>query len=288
MIIAERARAKINLTLRVLGRRADGYHTLESLIVFADVGDEVRLHAGAPVTVRMRGQFAEAISGDNLIDTTLARLAAADAALTLGSVEVEKLLPIAAGIGGGSADAAAVLRAVRRANPTGKVAWDELAARLGADVTVCLANRSSFVWGAGERIAPVANLPILHAVLVCPMGAAPIGKTRAVFSQLSLPPAAPTVDPAPLPKFTDTAQLLEYMRSVGNDLSAPALAVMPVCAEVEAALNAVPDCLYVALSGAGPTSFGIFNDAASAQAAAATLRTLKPEWWVAPVVLGER
>lgn len=287
MTITERARAKINLTLRVLGRRADGYHTLESLIVFADVGDDVRFHSAAPTAVRMHGRFSEAIAGDNLIDTTLSRLAIADPGLTLGSVEVEKLLPIAAGIGGGSADAAAVLRAVRCVNPASAAPWDDIAARLGADVTVCLANRSSFVWGVGERIAPVSGLPLLHAVLVCPMGAAPMGKTRAVFSQLSLPPSGPTVDPAPLPPFADVTELLEYMRSVGNDLNAPALAVMPACAEVEAALTAVTGCLYVALSGAGPTSFGIFADADSARAAASSLQAQHPEWWVAPVVLGE-
>lgn len=287
MIISERARAKINLTLRVLGRRADRYHALESLIVFADIGDDMRFHPGGAPAVQMHGRFAEAIAGDNLIDTALARLADADPGLVLGHFEVEKLLPIAAGIGGGSADAAAVLRAVRRANPMNAVAWDELAAQLGADVTVCLANRSSFVWGAGERIRPAQGLPPLHAVLVCPMGAAPMGKTRAVFGQLSLPEAGVAVDPAPLPPFAGADDLIAYMRAVGNDLSAPALAVMPVCAEAEAALKAAPDCLYVALSGAGPTSFGLFADAGRAQAAAAWLQARHPQWWVTAATLGD-
>ncbi|HWK39807.1 MAG TPA: 4-(cytidine 5'-diphospho)-2-C-methyl-D-erythritol kinase, partial [Hyphomicrobium sp.] len=196
-------------------------------------------------------------------------------------------LPIAAGIGGGSADAAAVLRAVHRANPAGKVNWEEVAAGLGADVTVCLADRTSYVWGAGEKIRPVPGLPPLDAVLVCPFGAAPIGKTRAVFSQLSLPPAGPVKVPAPLPPFPDRGALLAYMRKTGNDLSAPALAVMPVCAQADAALRSFDQCLYVGLSGAGPTSFGIFADGQHAAAAAEALRVRHPEWWVAATTLGD-
>lgn len=287
LTITEHARAKINLTLRVLGRRADGYHTLESLIVFADVGDAVRFSPGDTPSVEMSGIYAGAIAGSNLIDTALERLTAADPALMLGRIEVEKQLPIAAGIGGGSADAAAVLRAVHRANPAGKVNWEEVAAGLGADVTVCLADRTSHVWGAGEKIRPVAGLPPLDAVLVCPFGAAPIGKTRAVFSQLSLPPAEPVKVPAPLPPFPDRDALLAYMRKTGNDLSVPALAVMPVCAKADAALRSFDGCLYVGLSGAGPTSFGIFADGQHAAAAAEALRAHHPEWWVAATTLGD-
>jgi len=287
LTITEHARAKINLTLRVLGRRADGYHTLESLIVFADVGDAVRFSPGDTPSVEMSGIYAGAIAGSNLIDTALERLTAADPALMLGRIEVDKQLPIAAGIGGGSADAAAVLRAVHRTNPAGKVNWEEVAAGLGADVTVCLADRTSYVWGAGEKIRPVAGLPPLDAVLVCPFGAAPIGKTRAVFSQLSLPPAEPVKEPAPLPPFPDRGALLAYMRKTGNDLSAPALAVMPVCAKADAALRSFDACLYVGLSGAGPTSFGIFADGQHAAAAAEALRARHPEWWVAATTLGD-
>ena len=129
--IAERARAKINLTLRVLGRRADGYHLLESLIVFAGVGDEVVFEPGGAPAVTMTGPYATAIVGDNLVETALEALAAADPDLTLGGVSIDKRLPIAAGIGGGSSDAAAVLRVVRRINPTCGVEWNALAAAAG-------------------------------------------------------------------------------------------------------------------------------------------------------------
>lgn len=282
--ITEHARAKINLTLRVLGRRADGYHALESLIVFADVGDEVRFAPGMERGVHMSGPYA-AIIGSNLVDVALERLAAADPKLTLGRVEVQKQLPIAAGLGGGSADAAAVLRAVRRSNPESTVDWGAVAAVLGADVSVCLADRSALVWGTGEHVEPIPALPRLAAVLVCPPGA-PVSKTREVFARLSAPPAGPTHPPAPPPDFPDAAALVAYMRRVGNDLREAAHAVMPASAAAEAALAAHPDCLYVGLSGAGPTSYGIFAEAAQAGAAAAKLRARHPDWWIVATVIG--
>lgn len=284
--IAERARAKINLTLRVLGRRADRYHLLESLIVFADVGDDVRLTPGAPPSVTMSGPYVGAMTGHNLVDTTLQRLAAADPALVTGAVEIDKQLPIAAGIGGGSADAAAVLRAVRRLNPSSNVSWSAIAASLGADVPVCLADRASFVWGTGEHIEPVAALPRLDAVLVCPLAAAPLEKTRSVFGQLSAPAREQSGPPAPLPAFADRDQLIGYMRGIGNDLRAAAQAVLPASAAAEAALAALPDCLYVSLSGAGPTTYGIFPDAARAGAAAEHLRARHSAWWIVATTLG--
>lgn len=228
--IAERARAKINLTLRVLGRRVDGYHALESLIVFADVGDNVLFEPGPETGVEVTGPCASAIAGSNLVDTALQRLSAADPALTLGRVLVEKRLPIAAGIGGGSADAAAVLRAVRRINPTSSINWSQLAASLGADVSVCLQDRASLVWGVGEHVEPVVALPRLCAVLVCPQSAAPFGKTRSVFARLSVPAAGVEPSPAPLPAFPDAQALMAYMRSVGNDMRAAAHAVLPTSA----------------------------------------------------------
>jgi 4-diphosphocytidyl-2-C-methyl-D-erythritol kinase len=235
----------------------------------------------------MAGEYAAAIAGSNLVDTALDRVAAADPQAILGRVEVEKRLPIAAGIGGGSADAAAVLRAVRRANPAASIAWHSISASLGADVPVCLADRTSLVWGIGEHIEPAAQLPRLDAVLVCPLSASPFGKTKSVFKQLSLPEAAEAERPARLPAFTDAAALVDYMRAIGNDLRAPAHAVLPDSAAAEAALAALPDCRYVGLSGAGPTSYGIFADAQRAGAAAEQLRARHPNWWVIATTLGD-
>jgi 4-diphosphocytidyl-2-C-methyl-D-erythritol kinase len=285
--ITERARAKINLTLRVLGRRADGYHLLESLIVFAGAGDVVTLEPGGPAAVEMSGPYAAAIAGSNLVDTALAALATADPTLTLGRVSVDKQLPIAAGIGGGSSDAAAVLRAVRRINPANCVDWDRLAAGLGADVSVCLVDRSSLVWGIGEHVEPVDDLPRLDAVLVCPQSAAPFGKTRSVFGRLGVGEVATAKPPVPLAAFANAMALIDYMRGVGNDLRAPAHAVLPDSAEAEVALSAEAECLYVSLSGAGPTSFGLFPDARAAAVAAERLRARHPYWWIAATTLGD-
>ena len=285
--ITERARAKINLTLRVHGRRADGYHLLESLIAFAAVGDDVTFEPGLARTVEMSGPYASAIAGSNLVETALAALAAADPILTLGRVSVDKQLPIAAGIGGGSADAAAVLRAVRRINPANGVDWEKLAAALGADVSVCLADRSSRVWGVGEHVEPVEGLPRLDAVLVCPQSDAPFGKTKSVFGRLAVGKAKTAKPPEPLPAFSGAGALVDYMRGVVNDLRTPAHAVLPDSAEAEAALSAEAECLYVSLSGAGPTSFGLFPDASSAAAAAGRLHERHPHWWIAATILGD-
>jgi len=191
--VRELAPAKINLTLSVLGRRADGYHELESLVTFADVHDIVTLEPGTGSGVMVAGPFAGYIGGENLLIRALTLLADADPALRLGSVRLDKHLPVAAGIGGGSADAAALLRAVKRANPerAASVAWLDIAARLGADVPVCLDAGPALMWGIGEKIAAVARLPQAHAVLVNP--GLPLSTTD-VFSALdagSAPPAHP-------------------------------------------------------------------------------------------------
>ena len=179
----ERRRARqVNLTLRILGRCPDGYHTLESLIAFADVGDDVRLLPRRRHCVPMAGPYAAAITGGNLIATTLERLAAADPGLTLGRVDRQAI----AHCGWhwrrvGRRGRRAACRPPRQPGPLAD--WQAIAASLGADVSVCLADRASLVWGVGEHVDPVAALPRLDAVLVCP-GSAPFGKTQSVFAKL--------------------------------------------------------------------------------------------------------
>lgn len=288
--IDELARAKVNLTLNVRGRRPDGYHEIESLIVFAaDVGDAVRLVPGEKTGLRVSGPFAAAIKGANLVDTALARLTAADPRLLLGSVALEKRLPVTAGIGGGSADAAAVLRAVRRANPAlaDAVDWLALAASLGADVPVCLESRPAFVWGVGERIELVPDLPRLAAVLVTPLAGAPDDKTARVFARLGAGSADTAARVPQVPRgLKDAAALIAYMRACGNDLEAAASKEMPEIEGVSAALRQTPHCLMTGLSGAGPTCYGVFATMEQAHAAAAGLRQSRPDWWVAACLLG--
>ncbi|HET6223569.1 MAG TPA: 4-(cytidine 5'-diphospho)-2-C-methyl-D-erythritol kinase, partial [Dongiaceae bacterium] len=278
--IREIARAKINLTLTVLRRRPDGYHDIESLVTFADIGDLVTLVSRPDRRLATSGPFAVDIEGENLLSKALMLLRETDPDLQLGAVELEKNLPVAAGLGGGSADAAALLRAVRQANPerAGAIPWHELAARLGADVPVCLAGKPALMRGIGDRIAPLGVAPgaaPLAAVLVNPrlaLATAQVFQARAVRAASPRPPAAGA--------FANREVLIAHMRAVGNDLEAQAVALLPVIADLEAALAAQPGCLLAAMSGSGPTCFGIFDTEASADRAAAALRRAQPLWWV--------
>jgi 4-diphosphocytidyl-2-C-methyl-D-erythritol kinase len=279
--IREIARAKINLTLTVLGRRPDGYHEIESLVTFADLGDRVSLLPGSAAHVTVGGPFAAGIEGANLLERALLLLREFEPSLRLGAVQLEKNLPVAAGLGGGSADAAALLRAVRQANPehAGRVPWDVVAARLGADVPVCLAGTPALISGIGEKVKPLAGgLPPMAAALINPR--MPLS-TVAVYGALDAP-AAPVRRPASaLPgPLADLAALLDYVRARGNDLELPATSLLPVIAELKAAFAALPGCRLAAMSGSGPTCFGIFAHEREAAHAAGILAEAYPGYWI--------
>jgi 4-diphosphocytidyl-2-C-methyl-D-erythritol kinase len=285
-VLTETARAKVNLTLRVLGRRADGYHELESLVAFADIGDEVILRVGGRPAVTVDGPYATAIDGENIAARALEALAEASPALVLGGVHIEKRLPVAAGIGGGSADAAAVLRAVRRANPglSSDFDWPALAASLGADVPVCLASTAQLMWGIGRETAPVQALPLLPAVLVNP--GVPLA-TAAVFRALDAGPApariaAPSV-PGPFP---DIGAVAAYVNASGNDLEPAAKTLCPAIGAVLAALGDAPGVVLARMSGSGPTCFALLQTAEAAEAAARRIGADQPGWWAVATTLG--
>lgn len=284
----ETARAKINLTLKVLGRRGDGYHALEALVAFAsEPADTVTLDTGRARGVAASGPFAAGIAGVNLLDTVLDLIAAAEPRVRLGWVHLEKRLPVAAGIGGGSADAAALLRALRRANPELGDAfdWSGIARRLGADVPVCLFDRAAFMSGTGERLAPVSHLAPLDVVLVNPMVPVPADKTAQVFRALRAPAlAAGLVDARP-PRDLGRQALIDFIDR-GNDLEQAAREVVPAVGDVLAALRVLSSCRVAAMSGAGPTCFGVFDDAGAATAAAAVLGARYPDWWVVATQTG--
>lgn len=280
--IVERAYPKINLTLRVLGRRPDGYHELDSLVAFAvDVGDVVTLVPGAAQSVSVTGRFGSSIAGENLIQVTLDRIAVAGPGLRLGAVTLEKLLPIAAGIGGGSADAAAVLRAVRRANAVAAkgIDWSAIAVGIGADVPVCLASRAQRMTGIGERCEPLPDLPELAVVLVNPLTPVPDDKTAQVFRTLAAKPLEAASASAGRGVF-DRAGLLACMTEAGNDLTAAARQVVPAIDTVLAMLRREAACELAQLSGGGPTCFGVFPDLATARTVAARLKVANPGWWI--------
>jgi 4-diphosphocytidyl-2-C-methyl-D-erythritol kinase len=278
---AETAPAKVNLTLHVIGRRTDGYHDIESLVVFADVGDALAFEPGGELALAVEGPTAAAAGeiADNLVLKAARALAQRVEGLMLGRFSLSKELPVAAGLGGGSADAAAALRLLARAN---RVALDDpclmqAARATGADVPVCLDPRPRLMRGIGDILSAPLDLPRLHAVLVNPGVAV---ATKDVFAALKRPPAAP-VPPAGPPPAAITDQIA-YGR---NDLEAPAIELQPVIAFVLTELRGLPGCRLARMSGSGATCFGLFATNALATAAARTLRAGHPEWWVRATVL---
>lgn len=273
MAIEAFAPAKINLALHVTGRRHDGYHLLDSLVVFAEVGDRVTAEAADALTLRIVGPRAAGLGTgpDNLV-LRAAALFAADAG---ASLTLDKHLPVASGIGGGSADAAATLQVLarlwRRPLPP---AADILS--LGADVPVCLAGRATRMTGVGETLHPLSHpLPPAALVLANPGTAL---ATPAVFAALDRRDHPPL--PRTLPRFGTAAELAAFLAMTRNDLEAPAIRLAPVIAQVKSALSAQPGCRIARMSGSGATCFGLFDDPLAAAAAAAALSRAQPGWWV--------
>lgn len=284
--LEEHAPAKVNLTLHVLGQRPDGYHELDSLVAFASVGDRVTLAPGTELTITATGPFASAINDGNLV-LEAARLAAkAQPELRLGAFTLEKNLPVAAGLGGGSSDAAAALRLIARANPhlTSSIDWPAIAVRCGADVPVCLLGTAARMQGLGERVTPVGPLAGLGCVLVNPR--LPLS-TADVFRALAAPPLPATERAAPWPgDLSSEAALLDFVRSGRNDLEPPALRLCPDVAPVLARLTASPGVSLARMSGSGPTCFALTATFDAARRIAERLSASEPGWWVAPATLG--
>lgn len=279
----EFAPAKVNLTLHVTGRRSDGYHLLDSLVAFAGIGDQVTARPAPGLSLVLEGPRAGAIpvGEDNLV-LRAARLAQDRLPDRPGAMLVlDKRLPAASGLGGGSADAAAALRAVARLWGCWPLSA-EAALPLGADVPVCLAGQPVRMRGIGETLTPCPALPPLWLVLANPGVETP---TAAVFGALTRRDHAPM--PEDLPRWTDAAALAGWLAAMRNDLEAPARALFPVIDTVLEALAATPGCLLARMSGSGATCFALFADPAAAAAAARRLATAHPDWWVADApVLG--
>lgn len=282
-----RARAKLNLTLEVLGRRPDGYHELRSLVAFADLGDEITLQQVAELDLETQGPFAEALSGDNLVIRAAEAASVSAPGVKLGRFRLVKQLPVAAGLGGGSADAAAALRLIASANQgaLSEAAMAAIAARLGSDVTVCLASRPALMTGRGERVEPVRGFPACGVLLANP--GVPLSAAAVYAELLADDLRAPPLGQEGTPDFHgDFEQLLAYALSRLNDLEAPAARLVPEISEGLAALLALDGARLVRLSGSGPTCFALFVTEAEAARAGARLAAEFPNWWVAASSLG--
>jgi 4-diphosphocytidyl-2-C-methyl-D-erythritol kinase len=285
--LAEDARAKVNLTLRVVGRRVDGYHDLESVVAFADCADRLTLQPGTELRLKTTGPLADACGDldDNLVLKAARLLAERVAGLKGGTFTLHKALPVAAGIGGGSADAAAALRLLARAND---LAIDderltEVARLTGADVPVCVPSSACVMTGVGENLLPL-NLPKLACVLVNPRLAV---ATRDVFAALGLRNGELLVGVADVIQAVvwpedgaPASHWIEAFASATNDLEEPAGRIQPVIGEVLSALGEADEVRLVRMSGSGATCFAIFDDVAAAQAAAGKIQLAYPQWWV--------
>ncbi|WP_343116550.1 4-(cytidine 5'-diphospho)-2-C-methyl-D-erythritol kinase [Ostreiculturibacter nitratireducens] len=269
------APAKVNLTLHVTGQRADGYHLLDSLVVFADVGDRITAVAGDRLSLAVTGPMAEGIPvNDSNLVLRAARMLRGDDEGPGATITLDKHLPVASGIGGGSSDAAAALRALSRLWGRPLPPEAEIA-KLGADVPVCLAARPRRMSGVGEVLVDVPPLPSAWLVLANPRVAVP---TPAVFAALTDKEGAPM--PAELPRWADAADLAAFLGGMRNDLEPPARSIAPVIGEVADALSAQHGCLIARMSGSGATVFGLFADPSDAAEAARRLRAAHPDWWV--------
>ncbi len=267
----------------MLGRRDDGYHRLDSLVAFAAIHDTLIFSAGAGVTLRRSGPEAAMLpDGESDLVARSAR-AAADALRRPcdATIELIKRLPVAAGIGGGSADSGATLRGLAKLWRRDVADLVPIAASLGADVPVCLFGRAALVGGIGDEVAPAPALPSAHVVLVNPRRALSTADVFCAYAASGPPPTAPTPDRP----FDDAAGLADWLRQSTNDLTAAAVSLAPVIEQVQASIAAQPGCLLARMSGSGATCFGLFHRASEAADAAASLGRAQPDWWVAATPL---
>lgn len=283
--LSEFAPAKINLFLHVGERRADGFHDLESLVVFAGMGDALTFERAGMLSLEIGGPFGAdlGLDADNLVLRAARALAAHAGREPEAAIILTKNLPVASGIGGGSADAAAALRGLVRL-------WDlsvpdaelsAIAAALGSDVPVCLSGRASWMEGRGERVTAADGVPRVAAVLVNPRVAVPTGP---VFKALKTRRGVGAVSHDVQAR--DVAGLVTYLKLTSNDLQAPAIEIAPVIGEVLNELSRMPGCLLWRMSGSGATCFGLFEDDDAAAMAAIALERSHPKWWVSATRFG--
>lgn len=283
--LTDHAAAKVNLTLEVKGKRFDGYHEVESLVVFADYGDTLSFMPSAAFSLSVDGPFAAALeSSGNLIEKAARAFADLIGEPPGGAFHLTKRLPVEAGVGGGSADAGAALRLLQR-HYGSPVPMAELAAAargIGADVPVCLASSAAFMTGIGETLYPLPRVEPIPAILVNPMERL---ATAPVFRALAAARLSAGFSPAEPARLATSGEVVAFAAEKSNDLEPPACRLKPVIAEILRTLEALPGALLARLSGSGPTCFAIFGDMQAAESAARTVAGRYSGWWVRPVKL---
>ena len=283
------APAKLNLYLHIVGQRPDGYHLLDTLVAFAGIGDEVSVAPHAAIELTLAGPFAKALEAevDNIVLRAARALREHTGTKAGAAITLTKRLPVAAGLGGGSADAAATLVALRRLwrLTICDSAIETMALRLGADVPVCLLGRAALVSGIGEVLAPTETLPAAHVVLAGPglrlatadvyaaFGAQPTTSTaRAARGRLALPSRG-------------AVELASFLAERDNDLEPVACRLAPGVADALEILRSQRGTLLARMSGSGPTCFALFAESGEAAEAAATVTAARPGWWIASAPL---
>lgn len=285
------APAKINLFLHIVARREDGYHDLSSLAVFTEFGDQLKISRARDreFELNISGPFADQIStgDDNLVLQAARKFFIENQPPGSGvRIALEKNIPVAAGLGGGSADAAATLHGLNRFQQfdLDTHSLQELSRGLGADVSMCVAGAPSWVGGIGDQLSPVPAIPDLPMLLVNPGIQL---STRQVFGALKTIPDIP--DPVAPGNFSDIHALVEFLNGCRNDLEVPAIEIVPEIADALALLDRQPTCLLARMSGSGATLFGLFPDRVAVAHAAANIRVTNPNWWVMETLaLGSR
>lgn len=285
------APAKINLYLHITGKRDDGYHTLGSLVVFAEIGDRIDISENDTLALHIDGAFADRFHGSEKTadpeSTNIVIKAARGLCDLLGiapdfKLTLHKTLPLASGIGGGSADAAATVKAILQfhdLDPATVKGLDDFLLSLGADVPVCFYGQPCHMSGIGEIIKPAQGVPPLHMVLVNPLEAC---STAEIFKQLN---GQFTPDDDYAADWDDARSFISFLQSRGNDMEDAAVSVTPVIADILCDLAATQNCLLSRMSGSGATCFGLYETAADAAAAAAQIQSARPQFWVRKTAL---
>ncbi|MCA8902350.1 MAG: 4-(cytidine 5'-diphospho)-2-C-methyl-D-erythritol kinase [Hyphomonas sp.] len=287
--VRERAPAKVNLFLHVGTVQPNGRHPLDSLVVFAgpEAADTLDVRPAEDLSLSLTGPASAGLetNGTNLVLRAAAALRDISGTVAGAACTLDKILPVASGIGGGSADAGAALRALTALWRLDPAFARQVAPALGGDVPVALHNHPALMQGEGEIVIPVTGLPPLPAVLANPGMACPTGPVFRAFDEAGGGAAFQTIDD--VPAFLGTADLIGWLGTQRNDLEAPAVHLVPAIAGLLDALKALPGARLARMSGSGATCFALFETMADADAAAAALRAAHPDWWVRATALGD-